>query len=113
MIQQVQTTCDACQGEGKSIPREHRCGTCGGRKTVKETKRYELTVRPGMEHGQQLVLRGQANEHPEMKVRVAPCTQPLPRTHADTPAVPLDAHCGAAWRCCHRAAVQGTRAVQP
>lgn len=95
MVQQVQMACDACQGEGKSIPREHRCGTCGGRKTVKETKRYELKVRPGMEHGQQLVLRGQANEHPDMKVRCCRCRlgawpgshHPLLAPHTHTHAV--------------------------
>lgn len=63
----MQTTCDACGGSGESIPRQHRCGECNGAKTVKQRKRYEVNVHPGMEHGQQLVMRGQADEAPEMK----------------------------------------------
>jgi DnaJ homolog subfamily A member 1 len=44
IIQQMQTTCSACSGEGERIPEKDRCKECNGRKTIKEKKVLEVFI---------------------------------------------------------------------
>lgn len=64
MIQQMQTACDTCDGQGEVIPPSSRCGTCKGEKTLKEKKTLEVHVEKGMSHGQKVVFRGESDEAP-------------------------------------------------
>lgn len=67
MLQQFQSVCTACGGEGKSIDPKDRCGTCHGAKVVSKRKELEVTIKPGLKHGQKLVLRGEADEAPNQE----------------------------------------------
>eukprot|EP00501_MAST-03F_sp_TOSAG23-6_P000760 GSMAST32.ASY1.ANO1.788.1 assembled CDS len=58
MLQQFQSVCTACGGEGKSIdPKD----------LVSKRKELEVTIKPGLKHGQKLVLRGEADEAPNQE----------------------------------------------
>jgi len=65
MIQQMQTACPACQGQGQVIAEKDRCKKCKGACTVKEKKTLEVFVAKGMTHGQRIVFNGEADEAPE------------------------------------------------
>lgn len=64
MIQQMQTACDECGGEGEIIPPGKRCQVCRGEKTQKVKKTLEVHVEKGMRHGQKVVFRGESDEAP-------------------------------------------------
>jgi len=65
MIQQMQTTCTACQGQGQVIADKDRCKKCKGACTVKEKKTLEVFVTKGMTHGERIVFNGEADEAPD------------------------------------------------
>eukprot|EP00940_MAST-03C_sp_MAST-3C-sp2_P002278 g2278.t1 len=66
-MQQVQSECTACGGQGKTISSEYKCGTCDGKKVVKKKKVLEVKIKAGVKHGTKLFLRGQADQHPDME----------------------------------------------
>jgi DnaJ-class molecular chaperone len=45
MIQQMQTTCDSCNGEGTTMAEKDKCKTCKGARVVKEKKTLEARTR--------------------------------------------------------------------
>jgi len=65
MIQQMQQTCSACQGQGQVIADKDRCKKCKGACTVKEKKTLEVFVGKGMSHGERIVFNGEADEAPD------------------------------------------------
>jgi len=66
-MQQVQSECPACGGQGKTIDPEYKCKPCNGKKIVKKKKVLEVKIRPGLKRGTKLYLRGQADQHPDME----------------------------------------------
>lgn len=64
MIQQAQSVCDVCKGEGKSMPERYRCKPCKGKKTVSKKIVIECHVERGMKHGQRITFNGMADEAP-------------------------------------------------
>jgi len=64
MIQQMQTVCDKCGGEGDKINPKYVCGGCKGNKTKKERKILEINVDKGMEEGQKITFRGEGDQEP-------------------------------------------------
>jgi len=64
MIQQMQTQCDKCNGEGTVIPEKDRCKACKGVKTTKEKKTLEVFVSKGMSHNTKIPFKGEADEAP-------------------------------------------------
>ncbi|CAN0112486.1 unnamed protein product, partial [Discosporangium mesarthrocarpum] len=64
MVQQVQSSCSICRGEGKVINERDKCKVCMGKKTVKERKVLEVNITKGMKNGQKIVFHGEANEAP-------------------------------------------------
>jgi len=64
MIQQMQTVCPSCKGEGEVIKDDDRCSECGGEKVVKERKIIEVIVEKGMQNNQKIVFSGEADEAP-------------------------------------------------
>jgi DnaJ family protein A protein 2 len=64
MIQQAQSVCDVCKGEGKSMPERYRCKSCKGKKTVSKKIVIECHVEKGMKHGQRITFNGMADEAP-------------------------------------------------
>jgi len=64
MIQQMQSACDKCNGEGSVIAEKDRCKTCKGVKTTKEKKTLEVFVTKGMTNNTRIPFKGEADEAP-------------------------------------------------
>lgn len=64
MIQQMQSVCTECQGEGEIIKPADRCGDCKGKKVNKEKKLVEIKVEPGSVNGQKIRFAGEADQAP-------------------------------------------------
>lgn len=65
-IQQTQTTCSECRGEGEIVDPKYACKVCKGAKVVEEKKKLEVSIERGMKHGQKIVFEGEADEMPGM-----------------------------------------------
>ncbi|MCO5594394.1 hypothetical protein L7F22_048424 [Adiantum nelumboides] len=65
MIQQMQHVCPDCKGSGESISERDKCGQCKGGKVVQDKKVLEVHVEKGMQHGQKITFRGEADEAPD------------------------------------------------
>lgn len=63
MYQQIQTHCDKCGGQGKTIKKP--CKTCGGQKVVRKPVDLVAEIEPGMPSGHRLVFENEAEEHPD------------------------------------------------
>jgi molecular chaperone DnaJ len=55
-FQQV-TSCPTCQGEGQTV--KVACSKCSGRGTERKTRRIEVQIPAGVEHGTKLIVRGE------------------------------------------------------
>lgn len=64
MIQQVQSPCEVCSGLGETIPPKDKCKTCSGRKVTSERKVLEVRIEKGMEDGQQITFKEEADQAP-------------------------------------------------
>eukprot|EP00761_Pharyngomonas_kirbyi_P003286 gb/GECH01003290.1/.p1 GENE.gb/GECH01003290.1/~~gb/GECH01003290.1/.p1 ORF type:complete len:404 (+),score=84.74 gb/GECH01003290.1/:1-1212(+) len=64
-IQQSQSACPTCSGEGKTVDKDYICDACKGKKTTKEKKTLEVHIDKGMRHGQKIVFSGEADELPD------------------------------------------------
>lgn len=47
MVQQIQTMCSECHGEGERINPKDRCKQCNGSKVVREKKILEVHIKKG------------------------------------------------------------------
>ena len=47
MVQQIQSMCAECKGEGESISAKDRCKNCNGKKTIREKKIIEVHIDKG------------------------------------------------------------------
>lgn len=65
MIQQMQTYCDDCHGEGSVVSDKDKCKKCDGAKVLKEKKTLEVFVNKGMKHGERITYNGEADEAPD------------------------------------------------
>ncbi|KAK5072650.1 DnaJ-related protein scj1 [Lithohypha guttulata] len=63
MFQQIQTHCDACGGQGKTIKKP--CKTCNGQKVVRKPIHLVAEIEPGMPKGHKIVFENEAEEHPD------------------------------------------------
>lgn len=64
MIQQVQSPCEVCSGLGETIPPKDKCKTCNGKKVASERKVLEVRIEKGMEDGQQITFKEEADQAP-------------------------------------------------
>jgi len=64
MIQQSQSRCDECNGEGTVMPPSARCKKCKGEKTVKDKKIMEIYIDPGAPDRHKVTFRGEADQKP-------------------------------------------------
>lgn len=48
MVQQIQTVCHDCQGQGERISAKDRCKQCQGRKVTRERKILEVHIEKGI-----------------------------------------------------------------
>jgi len=67
MVQQIQSQCSQCNGEGTSISPKDRCKNCNGRKIVHERKILEVHVDPGMKDGQKITFSGEGDQEPGLE----------------------------------------------
>jgi len=64
MIQQMQSACSDCNGEGEIIDKKDRCKKCKGKKVVEEPKMIEVAIDKGMESGQKITFSGEGDQEP-------------------------------------------------
>lgn len=62
MMQQVQSACTACRGNGETIDEGCRCPTCNGNKTVNKTEQVQINIPKGAKYNQIMVMQGMGNE---------------------------------------------------
>ncbi|KAL8591856.1 mitochondrial protein import protein MAS5 [Nucella lapillus] len=67
MVQQIQSRCHECRGEGEVIDPKLRCKTCNGQKIVKERKILEVHIDKGMKDGQQIRFSGEGDQEPGLE----------------------------------------------
>lgn len=63
-MQQMQTVCPDCAGNGEQIDEAHRCQTCAGKKVTQESEVLEAVVEKGMRDEEKIVLRGKGDQQP-------------------------------------------------
>ena len=61
---QMASTCDACGGQGISIPRGAECHTCHGEGVVRERKTVNVDIPGGVEDGMRLRVTGEGDAPP-------------------------------------------------
>ena len=64
MIQQIQSSCDECNGTGEVINPKDRCSHCKGKKVLPEKKILEVHIDKGMKGGQTITFAGESNQSP-------------------------------------------------
>ncbi|KAI1381040.1 DnaJ-domain-containing protein [Hypoxylon crocopeplum] len=63
MFQQIQTTCDACGGRGKTI--RHKCPVCGGNRVVRKTTTVSLKIERGASRDAKIIYENEADASPD------------------------------------------------
>jgi len=63
-VQQVQSKCTTCNGEGNIIDKKFLCKHCKGKKTTQEKKTLEVHIDKGMKNNQKITFAGEADETP-------------------------------------------------
>ncbi|XP_015606140.1 dnaJ homolog subfamily A member 1 [Cephus cinctus] len=66
MLQQVQSMCTDCKGQGEIINQRDRCKQCNGKKTIRDRKILEVHVDKGMADGQKIVFSGEGDQEPDL-----------------------------------------------
>ena len=82
MVQQMQQTCPDCHGQGEQINPKDRCTQCNGKKITQERKVLEVRIDKGMEDGQQITFKEEADQAPNTipgDVIIVVDEQPHPR----------------------------------
>jgi len=64
MVQQARVVCSSCKGLGKIIKEKDLCKKCYGDKVTEVAKLLDVFVEKGMEHGQKIVFREEADQEP-------------------------------------------------
>uniref|UniRef100_A0A4W5LJG1 DnaJ heat shock protein family (Hsp40) member A4 n=1 Tax=Hucho hucho TaxID=62062 RepID=A0A4W5LJG1_9TELE len=67
MIQQIQTMCAECQGEGERFNSKDRCKTCNGHKVERKKKILEVHIDKGMKGGQKIPFHGEGDQEPGLE----------------------------------------------
>jgi DnaJ homolog subfamily A member 2 len=60
----TRTICTDCSGTGKFLREKDRCKKCKGKATLEEKKPLEFWIEKGMEDGDPIVLKGEADQVP-------------------------------------------------
>jgi len=67
MMQQIQSMCGECHGEGERVDPKLRCKKCNGKKVNRERKILEVSVDKGMEDGQKITFSGEGDQEPGLE----------------------------------------------
>jgi DnaJ-class molecular chaperone len=62
IIQQTQSPCSSCQGQGNSFDKSNRCQKCNGNKIFKENKKFDVNILHGSQNGETIPFLGEANQ---------------------------------------------------
>lgn len=65
MVQQMQSVCPDCRGQGVTVSDKDKCQECKGNKVTNQKKVLEVVVEKGMQHGQKITFPGEADEAPD------------------------------------------------
>merc|ERR1719327_2515949 len=82
MLQQIQSMCGECHGEGERVDPKLRCKKCNGRKVNRERKILEVSVDKGMEDGQKVTFSGEGDQEPGLEPSSSSSTRRL--THSSS-----------------------------
>lgn len=66
MIQQFQSACNECNGQGEIINEKDKCKDCKGKKTTQQTKILEVHIDRGMRNGQRIVFEDEGDSGPNI-----------------------------------------------
>jgi DnaJ family protein A protein 2 len=67
MLQQMQTHCDQCEGQGEIVPPSGKCKECKGQKVEEKQTQIKVHINKGMANGEKVVFRGEADQAPGME----------------------------------------------
>ncbi|KAI1318306.1 hypothetical protein EDD11_006819 [Mortierella claussenii] len=67
MMQQMQVTCNGCDGEGQTMRDKDKCKKCKGAKVVNEKKVMEIFIEKGMRNGEKIPMKGEADQQPDVE----------------------------------------------
>lgn len=67
MMQQLQSVCGDCGGEGEQMNEADKCKACLGKKVVVETKILEVHVDKGMRENERITFRGEGDQQPNVE----------------------------------------------
>lgn len=67
MMQQLQSVCSNCGGDGEIFNEADKCKTCNGKRVVVETKILEVHVDKGMRDGEKITFRGEGDQQPNVE----------------------------------------------
>merc|ERR1719340_80175 len=67
MMQQIQSMCQECHGEGERVAPKLRCKKCNGRKVNRERKILEVQVDKGMADGQKITFTSEGDQEPGLE----------------------------------------------
>jgi DnaJ family protein A protein 2 len=67
MVQQMQSVCPSCHGQGQVMNEKDRCRQCHGKKVVTENKVLDVHIDVGMKHGQKITFRGEGDQMPDVE----------------------------------------------
>merc|ERR550534_1691555 len=67
MMQQIQSMCGECHGEGERVDPKLRCKKCVGKKVTRERKILEVVVDKGMADGQKVTFSGEGDQEPGLE----------------------------------------------
>ncbi|VDK29672.1 unnamed protein product, partial [Anisakis simplex] len=62
LVQQTQSTCSVCRGEGSVIPDKDKCKKCNGQKKIRNEEILKVEIDKGMRDGQKIVFSGQGDQ---------------------------------------------------
>ncbi|KAJ1667911.1 DnaJ- protein scj1 [Coemansia sp. RSA 1813] len=65
IVQQMQTTCDACGGKGKKVAKP--CPHCKGTRVRRDADVLSIKVDPGMRDSEEIAFEGEADQHPDQE----------------------------------------------
>jgi len=67
MVQQIQSMCGECHGEGERVDPKLRCKKCNGKKVNRERKILEVNVDKGMEDSQKITFTEEGDQEPGLE----------------------------------------------
>jgi DnaJ homolog subfamily A member 2 len=68
MLQQIESACGECDGQGEIMAAKDRCTICRGSKVCEEKKVLEVHIERGMSDGTEIRFQGEGDQGPQIQV---------------------------------------------